>query len=359
MSASVLICGLQGPELTSAERDLFTRLQPAGYILFSRNLKDAAQTRALTDSLRDLSLDTPLIGIDQEGGRVWRTRDFGASPPEAVTFSDHASFAQISTFGDLTGRLLELLGVNFNFAPVLDLAHFPDRQNGLPGRCWGRDPQEVIDKAGLFNRWMRKNNVLGCGKHFPSNGLALKDPHHDLPVAEDVTTEQLLREDILPYTALGPELDGIMACHLAFPAIDPDFPASLSKKILTGFLRNQLGYEGLILTDDLDMGAIANNYERGPDVTLAINAGSDLALICHKTETIEAAVAGAAAADPGLLDDAIRRVEEVRKKLKHPPQFTQERWDRVNDQITDLTKELTGKDRFFSNRPSNSPVEDY
>ncbi len=358
MSANCLIVGIQGLELTPEETTLFQEVQPAGYILFTRNLENAAQIRQLTDSLRDLSYDPPFIAIDQEGGRVWRTREMGAAPPDAASFADKGTFAQISTFGALTGQLLELLGINFNFAPVLDLDHHPNENNGLRGRCWGNDSQSVIDKAGLFNRWMRKNGVYGCGKHFPTNGLALSDPHHELPVA-DISREDLLKEDLLPYTALMPELDGIMACHLHFPQLDSEYPASLSKNILTGLLRNQLGYEGLILTDDLDMGAIVNHYGRGPDVRLALEAGADLALICHQTDSIPAVLKDLAQLPAGILDDASKRVDKARRKLSKPPEFSESRLETVNQKLVELTRETIGTEYFEPAHSPQSPVEKY
>lgn len=358
MSAECLIVGLKGPVLTPEEAALFRDLQPAGYILFSRNLESPEQIRELTDSLRDLHLDTPFISIDQEGGRVWRTRDFSCAPPDAATFAKNADIKQISWFGALTGQLLEILGINLNFSPVLDLDHFPDQNNGLRGRCWGRESQDVINKAGNFNRWMRKQGILSCGKHFPTNGLALSDPHHELPIA-DVSLEQLLREDLLPYTALMPELDAVMACHLNFPQLDKEFPASLSPRILTRLLRDQLGYEGLILTDDLDMGAIVNHYGRGNDLRLAMEAGADIPLVCHQIDTLPEAVKELSKLPPGRLDDSLKRIEKVRRKLKRAPDFTLEKWDSINEKMTELTREITGQYRFEPEQPSQSPVEDY
>lgn len=355
MNASRLIVGLEGPELTQEEIALFTEIRPAGYILFSRNLVSPIQIRDLTDSLTALSSDIPFISIDQEGGRVWRTKEFSAAPPDAANFAEKATSKQIACFGAFTGQLLELLGINFNFAPVLDLDHFPRQNNGLRGRCWGNDSQDVINKAGVFNRWMRKQRILSCGKHFPTNGLALSDPHHDLPVA-DVTIEELLASDLLPYTALMPELDAIMACHLNFPKIDPKYPASLSHKILTRLLRDQLGYEGLILTDDLDMGAIVNHYGRGPDIRLALEAGADIALVCHNFANLRDVLPQLDGIDNW---DTLNRIEKVSKRLKHPPKFTQEKWDAVNEKLTDLTREVSGQDRFDPERPTQSPVEDY
>ena len=354
MNAARLIVGLSGPELTADEAALFRDLQPAGYILFSRNLVSAPQIRDLTDALTALSTDRPLISIDQEGGRVWRTREFSCAPPDAATLATKATSTQIAQFGAFTGQLLELLGINLNFAPVLDLDHFPDQNNGLRGRCWGNDSQSVINTAGVFNRWMRKQNVLSCGKHFPTNGLALSDPHHDLPVA-DVSLEQLLKEDLIPYTALMPELDAIMACHLSFPQLDPDMPASLSRRILTGLLRDQFDYKGLILTDDLDMGAIVQNYGRGNDIKLALEAGADIALVCHEMASLPAALDKIDVHDP----ESLERIAKQRLKLKRAPDFTQSRWDQINGQLTDLTREVIGRERFEIDRPAQSPVEEY
>jgi beta-N-acetylhexosaminidase len=355
MNASRLIVGLSGPELTSEEKSLFSDTQPAGYILFSRNLVSAEQIRGLTDSLNSISQHRPFISIDQEGGRVWRTREFSCAPPDAATFSKKATPRQIAQFGALTGQLLQILGINLNFAPVLDLDHFPEQNNGLRGRCWGNHSQTVINNAGIFNRWMRKQTILSCGKHFPTNGLALSDPHHDLPVA-DASKEDLLKADLLPYTALMPELDAIMACHLHFPKIDPEMPASLSRTILTGLLRDQIGYNGLILTDDLDMGAIVNHYGRGNDIKLALEAGADIALICHNLANLPEVLSSLQInEDP----DSLLRIENQRFNLCRPPDFTESKWKDLNEEMTQLTSEVVGKERFELDCPSQSPVEDY
>ena len=355
MNASRLIVGLSGPELTSEEKSLFCEIQPAGYILFSRNLVSAEQIRRLTDSLNSISRHRPFISIDQEGGRVWRTNEFSCAPPDAATFSKNATSHQIAQFGALTGQLLEILGINLNFAPVLDLDHFPDQNNGLRGRCWGNHSQTVINNAGIFNRWMRKQSILSCGKHFPSNGLAQSDPHHDLPVA-DASKEDLLKADLLPYTALMPELDAIMACHLHFPKIDPEMPASLSRTILTGLLRDQIGYNGLILTDDLDMGAIVNHYGRGNDIKLALEAGADIALICHNMANLPEVLNSLQIAEDS---DSLLRIENQRSNLCRPPDFTESKWKDLNEEMTQLTSEVIGKERFELDRPSQSPVEGY
>jgi beta-N-acetylhexosaminidase len=255
---SLLVLGIEGPELTPAEAARFKALQPAGYILFTRNIVTPQQTRKLTDDLRDLSNDEPIIAIDQEGGRVTRTKEIAPVAPSAPALAAHGDVRSIAEAGCFTADLIRQLGFNLDFAPVLDLDHFPGTPNALRGRSWGRDPQRVIDHAGMWNRWLRKRHMASCGKHFPAGGRAWSDPHHDLP-SSPATLEELLREDVLPFTALMPELDAVMLAHVEFPNIDPEFPASLSRRMIQGFLRDQLGFDHhVVLTDDLDMGAIAD-----------------------------------------------------------------------------------------------------
>lgn len=355
MDGSLLVLGIAGPELTSEEAALFRKLQPAGYILFSRNISTAGQTRKLTDDLRGLSYDTPIIAIDQEGGRVTRTKDIAPAAPSAPALAAKGDMLKIAEAGAFTGDLLRLLGVNLNFAPVLDLDHFPGLQNALRGRCWGRDPQRVIDYAGHWNRWLRKRSVASCAKHFPACGRAQSDPHHDLP-SSSATLEELLREDVIPYTALMPELDSIMLAHVEFPNIDPEFPASLSPRIIRRFLRDQLGFDRhLVLTDDLDMGAITNRYGRGQDVKLAITAGNDLALICHRTDTAGIAASAIAELPRWMVDEAHERVHRLRRKLSEPLAWSEKKWRKTCDSLADLAAAVPE----IEIPQAASPVADY
>lgn len=353
---SLLLLGLDGPELKPDEAALFRRLQPAGYILFSRNIVSPEQTRKLTDDLRDLSVDLPIIGIDQEGGRVTRTKEIAPVLPSAEALAARGDMGKIADAGALTGELLQLLGFNLNFAPVLDLDHFPGLANALRGRCWGREPQRVIDFAGQWNRWMRRQSIASCGKHFPACGRAVSDPHHDLP-SSPATLDQLLREDVIPYTALMPELDSIMLAHIEFPNIDADFPASLSPKIIRRFLRDQLGFDRqLVMTDDLDMGAITKRYGRGEDVKLAIRAGNDLAMICHRNDTAEAAARAIGELPLGMRHEAQDRVERFRRRVLRPPAaWSAPKWQNTCAKIAQLAAEFDPAEETVS----NSPVADY
>lgn len=353
-----LILGLEGPDLTAGDRERIARYQPTGFILFTRNIESAEQTRALTDELRTLSDHDPLISIDNEGGRVWRTAGLGPTPPDAATFATRGSYQQAAQFGALAGRHLEQLGVNLDFAPVLDIDHQPEDANALRGRCWGHESQAVIDNAGNFNRWLRKNGVLSCGKHFPAGGRARVDPHHDLPVV-DAALSELLASDLIPYTTLAPELDVIMVAHIHYPAIDPQLPSSLSKKIITDLLRHQLGYEGLVVTDDLDMGAITKSYGRGRDCELAWLAGNDLPLICHELETIEVAAAAFQKLPSAIRFDIEDRLKRFAKKIPKTQAFDSKAFQKGNEDLAKLTFELTGENSFTSTVGKQSPVEDY
>ena len=356
IDGSLLLLGIAGPELTVAEAALFRRLQPAGYVLFTRNITSPTQTRHLTDELRGLTARLPIIAIDQEGGRVTRTRDIAPAAPSAPALAACRDMGQIADAGALTGDLLRLLGFNLNFAPVLDLDHFPATPNALRGRSWGRDPQRVIDGAGHWNRWLRKRGITSCAKHFPAGGRALADPHHDLPSCP-ATLAELLREDIIPYPALMPELDAIMLGHVEFPNIDADFPASLSPRIVRRLLRDQLGFDQhLVLTDDLDMGAITKRYGRGEDVRLALEAGNDLAMICHNTATAEDAARAIGELPRPLTAAARERVEHFcYKKLQPPLVWSDTKWQVTCDALAKLA---AGFDTPSDAGPT-SPVADY
>lgn len=298
--------------LTRRERELFTRLQPAGYILFTRNIADYEFTRELTDELRRLTTgpDAPIIAIDQEGGRVVRTAEIGVQLPSAAALAQSGSSHLIRQAAYYNANCLHTLGVNTNFAPVLDLAS--PHANALPSRCWGAGTQEVISNAGVWNRAMYGRGILTCGKHFPGMGAAECDPHHDLPVLHG-TRESFLREAAMPFTALMPELPSLMIAHLLIPEIDAELPTSLSPSLVQGFLRDQLGYEGVVFTDDLCMGAIAKRYSPAESVPLALRAGCDLPLVCHDAvEHLEAVAAAVAELPADILEAVERRIERYR-----------------------------------------------
>lgn len=359
MDGRLLLLGIEGAELGVEEAARIRRLGPAGFVLFSRNLVTPSQIRRLTDDLRDLCVEPPIIAIDEEGGRVARTAAIATAPPSPPALVRHHQSGDrsnaIARSACATADVLAMLGVNLNFAPVLDLDHFPGMPNALRGRCWGRDPQRVIDHAGMWNRWLRKRGVAGCGKHFPAGGRATVDPHHELPTC-DASLDELLAEDVVPYTALINELDAIMLAHVRFPKIDAEFPASLSKRMIAGFLRDQLGFDDhVVLTDDLDMGAIAKRYGRGVDARLAIQAGNDLAMICHQTATAVEAAQAIGELPSWQRDDAWDRIARLRKKFHQPPRWCEQRFAEHAAAVAAIAAEVPE----LPDAGASGPVADY
>ena len=313
-----LIVGIEGTALTERERELFTRLQPAGYILFSRNIEDHEQVRELTDSLRRLTqgVDEPIIAIDQEGGRVVRTGAIGVQLPSAAALAATGSDHLIKLAAYYTARCLHTLGVNTDLAPVLDMA--TGHANALSGRCWGGESQGIISHAGVWNRAMHHQGVMTCGKHFPGMGGAQVDPHFHLPTLP-TTRDEFLEEPTIPFLALMPELPSIMLAHLMAPAVDAALPTSLSPMMIQDFLRGQLGYDGVVFTDDLCMGAITRQYSVAHAAALALQAGADAPLICHDVcESLEEAAAGISALPTETLREARQRLERFRRLIPAP-----------------------------------------
>ena len=217
----LLLMGVPGSELDPETAARLKKLQPGGFILFGRNIQSPAQLRKLIDDLRDLSEIEPFITIDQEGGRVSRLRLIGEEPPNAQALRDKGDPELIKRHGRLTGQVLRQFGFNLDLCPVLDISYDDAADNSLKGRTYGRDPQQVITNAGIFNRAMRAEGILSCGKHFPGYGPAECDPHEFLPVITK-SREEMEKSELMPYSALLPELDSVMTCHSNYTAYDPD-----------------------------------------------------------------------------------------------------------------------------------------
>ena len=309
---ALLLLGVSGTEIRSAEAELFLRLQPAGFILAEQNLASPAQVRKLTDSLRDLSTDEPLIAISQEGGHTSPLARIAPAGPSASALATRGDLGKIADSGAFTADLLRLLGINLNIAPSLDSSTLG----------WSDDPQRVIDRAGQWNRWMRKRSIAGCAKHFPSSGAP----------SSPATIESLLRGGILPYTALMPEIDAVMTGNVRFPNIDPEFPASLSQRIVRGFLRDQLGFDKhLVLTES-------------SDVERAIRAGNDLVILRRPIDDAQAACAAIAALPHWMIDDARIRLDRFRKKKLHAPlKWSEEKWAAARAPLETLAAEFPGE----------------
>jgi len=286
----LLIIGFDGTEMSPRLASLLTKIQPAGVILFARNITGAEQTHTLLRDCQKL-VATPLFNcVDLEGGTVDRFRNvLGSTPSPAEVFAT-GSRALFRKNGRVIGVYCRALGFNLDFAPVLDLALKASR-SVMSSRAVSDDPKQVVAYAHEFLCGLGTAGVLGCGKHFPGLGEATLDTHHELP-SIDKPLRKLWDEDLVPYRTLWRELPMVMVSHAAFPAVTKKrTPASLSKKWITDILRKKIDYRGLICSDDLEMGGVlaAAPIEQAAieQVTIGhIRAGGNLGLICHQEDFI-------------------------------------------------------------------------
>jgi beta-N-acetylhexosaminidase len=285
----LLIIGFDGTEMSPRLASLLTKIQPAGVILFARNITGAEQTHTLLRECQKL-VATPLFTcVDLEGGTVDRFRNvLGSTPSPAEVFAT-GSRALFRKHGRMIGENCRALGFDVDFAPVLDLAYEASR-SVMSSRAVSDDPKQVVAYAREFLRGLDDAGVLGCGKHFPGLGEATLDTHHELP-SVDKPLRKLWDEDLVPYRALRRELPMVMVSHAVFPGVTPAvtkkrMPASLSKKWITDILRKKIGYRGLVCSDDLEMGGVLSVGPIEQAMIGHIRAGGDLGLICHQEDFI-------------------------------------------------------------------------
>lgn len=283
-----LMIGLPGPELDSETAERVRRLRPGGVILFGRNLESPPQTARLLVDVRSLTGSPLLCALDQEGGRVSRLAPWVGPTPTAAALAV-AGPEVARRFGERTAASLRSLGFNLDFAPVVDLSA-ADASNGIGDRSFGTEPESVAVVAGAFLDGLQAAGVAGCLKHFPGLGPTDVDSHQVLPTAER-DEPGLRRLDLAPFRRLAARAATVMIGHGHYPALDPrpELPATLSAPIVRGLLRDEFGYRGLVVSDDLEMGAVAPLDEDGRAAVQAIEAGCDLLLYCAKLERAEAA----------------------------------------------------------------------
>jgi len=362
LTGQILLMGVPGKELDAETARELKSLQPGGFILFGRNIESPAQLRKLIDDLRDLSDVEPVITIDQEGGRVSRLRLLGNEPPNAQQLRDKNDQELIRRHGELTAGLLRLFGFNLDLCPVLDISFDDDADNSLRGRCYGRTADEVIEKAGIFNDALRTGGILSCGKHFPGYTCAPFDPHHELPTIER-SLETLEEHELKVFRAMTDRIDSMMIGHALYPALGvTDRPASVSRKVVQELLREEMGFDGLIMTDDLDMGAILNHLGFTETMQLGLEAGNDFLMICHRVTMARDAVEAVRSMDQTVVDQAIERVVEFKKRLHPPHDFSEEAFRALDDQVWDLRVATLGEEKAREKSPEDgkrSPVELY
>ncbi len=358
----LILCGVPGKELDAASAELFRRVQPGGFILFGRNIESATQLRKLIDDLRDLSSTEPIITVDQEGGRVSRLRLIGNEPPNAQQLRDKDDVDLIRRHGDVTGRLLRVFGFNLDLCPVLDISFDDNADNSLRGRCYGKTVEQVVRNAGAFNDAMRKQGIASCGKHFPGYSAAKSDAHYELPKI-DRTREELDANELAVFQKLIDRVDSMMICHGWYPSLKlQKTPASLSRPVITDLLRSEFGFDGLIMTDDLDMGAILNGYSLQQTIRLAIGAGNDLVMICHRIPEIENVQRILGTLPREQIDRALSSVAAFKKQMQPPHEFSEAAFRKIDNEIWELRVATLGEERAKQRSVEDgkrSPVETY
>jgi beta-N-acetylhexosaminidase len=355
----LIMTGVPGKELDPETARLFRRVQPGAFILFGRNLESATQLRKLIDNLRDLSDIEPIITIDQEGGRVSRLRRIGNEPPNAQELREKDDLDLIRRHGDITGRLLRLFGFNLDLCPVLDISFNDDAENSLHGRCYGKNVEQVVRNAGAFNEAMRGQGIASCGKHFPGYSAATSDAHFQLPRI-DRTREELDQNELAVFRQFVRDVDSMMICHGWYPCFEQQpSPATVSRRIVTELLRNEFGFEGLVMTDDLDMGAILTGYRLDDTIRLCLDAGNDIMMICHRVPEIETVLRILGTLPPDQIDRAQRHIANFKKNLSAPEKFSEGAFQEINGEIADLRTDVVGEEeagRVVTERQI-SPVE--
>jgi len=353
--------GLTGTELDAETRALIEEVQPGGVIIFGRNVRTPEQLRELLDGVREL-VSNPLLGVDQEGGLVDRLRKIFTPMPSARTIREHGDLAGSRALGRITGEALSLLGFNMNFAPVMSI--MTDERdllsNGLYSRSFGRSPGEVLGYTTVYLRGLQETGIVACLKHFPGIGAGEVDSHEQMPMVS-LSHDDLMAQDLAPYIELFQRKDDrvrcVMVSHGGFPNINlvkgvtGGFlePASLSHNIVTDLLRVELGYQHLVVTDDLEMGAIAKHCEIEAASVRAFVAGNDMMLICAHPETIRRgyqsllSVARADKLPKDRLRTSRKRIAAMKLITKTPPAFDAQEFKALSEETTALNTKLNYK----------------
>jgi len=354
-----LFIGLPGTDLDAETRALIEEVRPGGIIIFGRNVAGPEQLRSLLDEVREIIPTPPLVGIDQEGGLVDRLRRIFTPMPSARTIRQHGDLAAARALGRITGEVLRMLGFNINFAPVMSIMT-EDRDllsNGLYSRSFGRSPGEVLGYTTVYMRGLQGTGCLGCLKHFPGIGAGEVDSHEEMPVVR-LSHEDLIAQDLAPYIELFQRRDDrircVMVSHGGFPNIDIKEevtggllePASLNYNIVTRLLRKELGYKHLVVTDDLEMGAIARHCEIEDAAVRAAKAGEDMLLICATPEKIRRGYQGLLeAAKTGRLSQerikqSLQRIANTKAIMEPPLPLDPAYFQQLSDKVLRLNSKL-------------------
>ena len=359
--SQLLVAGIEGTQLGQDAVQAVQDYQVGGVILFGRNVESAWQLAELTNGLKDLNGDyTPLfLCVDQEGGRVDRM------PPEVERTPSAWSVGQTldtegvgAAYGALLAEECAAFGFNMDFAPSLDIWSNPDN-TVIGDRAFGNDWEwTAFFGMSAVESMEEQGGVIPVVKHFPGHGATSVDSHVALPVV-DKSLEELWQSELVPFNMTlnqedyfgaqaGPSAPAVMVAHILLSQVDPDYPASLSHRVVTGLLREEMGFDGVVCTDDLTMGAVSNTYGMGEAAVLAVEAGCDLLLVCHGADNLTAArdalleAADSGRLSPERLDESVKRILSLKTEygLTNDPVDTPD-VDALNARIGALTEQIT------------------
>ena len=323
-----LSVGFYGTEVPEELKRLIREYKIGNIILFRRNVAGYAQLKKLCAELRQLiRTETglePYIMIDEECGSVSRLAKVAAPTPSAMAIGATGKPENAHAIGRLIGEELRAAGINFNLAPVLDCSTRPDNQ-AEGNRCFAGNPEDTAALGRAYVRGVQETGVLACGKHFPGSGDTLVDSHLDLPIIEK-PAEEIEKTELVPFrAAIAEGVKGIMTAHIVFPAMEPErVPATVSRRVVTGLLRERMGFGGIIVSDGMEMHAVMDLYGIEDGTRRALAAGVDIALICHSYAQTEATAKHLLESvqngtlDPEETEIRFRHIERMKKEIAGP-----------------------------------------
>lgn len=301
-----LMLDIGGTWLTAEDRQILRQPEVGGLIIFARNIESPRQVRELMAAIRAVRPDL-LLAVDQEGGRVQRLRQGFLRLPAMRAIADNANAERLAEqCGWLMATEVLAVGLDLSFAPVLDLDY--QRSAVVGSRAFEGNPERAVVLAGAFIRGMRAAGMASTGKHFPGHGWAEVDSHVGIP-EDERTLEQIRAVDLVPFQRLSGELDALMPAHVIYPQVDPN-PAGFSRRWLQDILRGELGFDGVIFSDDLSMAGAHVVGDAANRIEAALSAGCDMGLVCNDRASAELALS----ALQRLKVSAPQRLERMRAK---------------------------------------------
>ncbi len=310
------MAGFAGPTLPAELRAIAREFDLGGVILFARNVEAPLQVAELAYDVKRLAEVPPWVSVDQEGGRVQRLRAPFTEWPPPASLGRCGDARLAERFGRALARELRSVGVTLDYAPVLDV-HTNAANPVIGDRALSDDPATVARLGAVLIEALQAEGVAACGKHFPGHGDTSRDSHLELPVVEH-EPERLREVELQPFrAAIETGAAAMMTAHVRYPTLDEAAPATLSPAVITGLLRDEMGYDGLVVTDDLAMGAIAKHQAAAPAAVEAVRAGCDLVLLCEPDPAMQVAVIEGLihAVEDGSLSE--RRVVEALGRQRH------------------------------------------